>query len=1828
MSGFELDSVEVIWRDNDLAFSRRSNAGPAGNTRSVLVLQPVSEHAPHAAIELLTNEFELKSQLSDAWAVLPLAVQQGDRPTLIFSDPGGAPLEDQLGLPMDAGRFLRLAIRIVTAVEYAHQHGLVHKNLKPTNILVDCDDGNARLTGFGIASRLPQERQTPRPPELLAGTLAYMPPEQTGRMNRSVDARSDLYSLGVIFYRMLTGHLPFSASDPMAWIHCHVARVPDAPIDKVSSIPAVLSRVVIKLLAKTAEERYQTANGLKWDLAECLAEWDAKQRIDDFLIGAHDISDRLLIPEKLYGREREIDTLISAFTRVVTHSRSELVLVSGYSGVGKSSLVHELHKVLVPPRGLFASGKFDRNKCDVPYWTVAQALQGLLRQILGKSDSEMSGWRSAMLEALGSNGALLLSLLPQLEAIIGPQPSLPPLGAQEEQERFHTVFLRFLGVFARKEHPLALFLDDLQWLDSATLKLLEHLVCHAEVNHVLLIGAYRDNEVDLSHPLTAILESMRRKSASVSEVRLSPLAPNDVVQLVADAIVSGSEKAAPLASLVHEKSAGNPFFTIQFLSELEEDGLLECDKEASQWRWDLEQIRTRRFTDNVVDLMLSKLARLPDVTREALKRLACLGSRSALATMTMVHGGAIDAVRAELWDAQRAGLVRLDDGTYTFVHDRVQEAAYSLIPEAERPAFHLRIGRLLLRQMSASELNDQLFEVVNQLNAGVALIEDKADKLQLAELNLRAARRAKASTAYVSARTHLVTAASLLDESAWETHHPVAFAVSLERAECEFLCGSHEVADQLLTDLFPLCDSKTEIASAYRIRIEVNVFQSRFHEAVQCLLDCLRIFEIEMPANPTRSEIEHFYEDVCRNIDGRSIESLIDLPAMVNAEMQAVMRVLSNADGPIYFTNFNLLCPYLCVMVNISLKYGHTEASPQAYVWFGLVLGPVFQRYVDGYRFGELACNLVEKYDLRACSGRTYFVMSMLTLWTQPVAKAIGYVRMALQAGTETGDLTISCYSGNHLVTDLILQGAPLDQVWQESERALAFASKARFRDVVDAIVGQQRFIATMQGKTDHGLTFNDHVFDELAFEATLTPDRMATMVCCYWIIKLQARCIFGDFEAALILADKARPLLSSIFSHIQLLDYHYYTALALSGAYDDAQQDRKATLLDQLTGHLSQFRLWAGHCSATFRDKHALIEAEYARIEGRTLDAQRLYEDAVRLAREGGFVQNQAIASELAAKFHTTLGLSITAMGFARNARNCFARWGATAKVQALDETYTGLSEERGEVTAAHTIERSIDSLDLSTVLKVSQAVSGEIVLEKLIATLLQTSIEHAGAVRGVLLLAQDSDLRLRAEAVAYGNSLGVKSLDESLESADLPETIIRYAARTGDLVLIDDASASSDFSGDGYVSRTRARSVLCLPLIRQGRTIALLYLENNLSAGVFTAQRVAVLNLLSSEAATALENSILYGELQTREFKIRRLVDANIVGIFFWDLDGEILDANDAFLEIIGYDRDDLTSGRLNWERLTPAEWLHIDKQRIAPELESTGTVQPFEKEYFRKDGSRVSVMIAAATYGEGFTRGVGFVLDLTERKRAEASMRKTQLELEHANRVASLGQLTASIAHEVRQPITASINNALAARNWLNSNPPDLSEVRALIEAIIRNGTRAGEVIRRVHDLVKKEPRRSDQVDINSAILEVVDFARHEASKQKIDVRIFLAEHLPKVSGDRVQLQQLFLNLTMNAIEALSEVEPDRRVLSIATAEKTPGEMLVSFQDSGPGLPSDSAELVFDPFFTTKANGLGMGLSICHSIVDAHEGRIWAEETASEGVVFQVSLPVSQE
>ena len=2055
---------------------------------SVLLLIPASIRPALESLKKIEHEYSFRDDLAITWAVRPLTLLQcNGQKALVLEDPGGEPLDHLIQGPMEIRQSLRIAVGLAAALRQLHEQKLIHKDIKPSNVMFESVTGQVWLTGFGITSRLPRERQSPQPPEFIAGTLSYMAPEQTGRMNRSIDSRSDLYALGITLYEILAGSLPFTASDPMELVHCHIARHPVPPHERVKTVPRCLSAIVMKLIAKTPEERYQTASGAESDFRRCLTEWEEHGCIAEFPLGEHDVPDRLLIPEQLYGRAREIEMLLGAFERVVAGDGPRLVLVSGYSGIGKSAFVNELHRSLIPPRGLFASGKFDQYKRDIPYAPLAIAFQGLIRPLLSKTEEELSKWRDALHEALDPNGQLLVELVPELKLIIGEQPALPELPARDAQNRFHGVFRRFIGVFARREHPLALFLDDLQWLDAATLDLLEDLLTQSDAKHLLLIGAYRDNEVDPANPLMRKLEATRRAGVMRQDIVLAPLTREDLEQLVAHSLHCEPDEVRPLAELVHEKTTGNPFFAIQFISELADEGLLAFNHGEGRWAWDFSRIRAKNYTDNVVDLMVGKLNRMPASTQNALRQLACLGNCADFDMLKMVYHDSREEIDRQLWEAVLAGLVFRSEDSYRFLHDRVQEAAYSLIPVQFRSEAHLRIGRLLVAQTPAQRLDEEIFEIVNQLNRGSDLITSTAERARLAELNLVAARRAKSSAAYASALSYLIVGRGFLPATTSDDNYDLTFSIESLLAECELLTGNLAASEDRLVKLAQHAMTRHDLAVVTRLQLTVYTALDQSDRGVEVCLEYLRRDGKTWPLHPTIDEVHSEYDRVWALVGSRQIGDFLDLPVMTDPEVLDAMDVLTEVVTPAVFFDEKLSSFLLCRMVRLSLEHGNTDASSFAYVWFAVVARSGFGNYKDAFRFGRLGYELVEKRGLRSYEARTLMSFGNLVIPTAKHAlEGRDLVRRAFDAAYRNGDLTFAAYSWNQLITNFLAVGDPLTETLAEGEKGLAFAEKAHFGLVVDLLTAQVQLIRTLRGLTPKFGCFNDDHFDEVEFERHLASNPvLADPEFGYWALKVQARYLSLDYDAAVHASTKAQPLLWSAPSLLEPSAFRFYSALSHAATWDSAAPDKKQEHLEALAAHHKQLETWAEHCPENFENRAALVGAEIARIEGRLIDAEGLYEKAIRSAHANGFIHNEAVAYEVAARFYAARGFDKIEEAYLQEARYCYLRWGADGKVRQLDELYPHLRKQEPTRGTSSTIVAPGELLDLATVIKVSQAVSGEMVPEKLIERIMRAAIEHAGAERGLLIRPLGDELQIEAEATITGKDVTVHLRDTSETAAMFPESVVRYVARTRKDVILDDATAGNPFSGDPYIARRRARSIVCLPLVNQGRLNGIIFLENNLTAHAFTADRITVLKVLASQAAISLENTRLYRDLENREKKIRRLVDANILGITIWNAEGAIVTSNEAFLRMVQYDRDDVASGRVRWRDMTPPEWRERTERALAKVMQ-IGTVQPFESEMFRKDGTRVPVLLAGALFEVGGNEGVGFALDLSEQKRAEEALHRSQnylaeaqrlthtgscaidgtsreilywseemfrlfgfdpqqglpmwdqwlerihpedrdkfrmagdrtflekvhcdiefrtmkpdgtvkqihgighpvlspngellqvigtmvditerrcaeeslrrseaylaesqrlthtgswashgttheakywseemfrvfgfdpqqglpmrdqwlqrmhpedrdrvkreasdrmfvqkvdsdveyrivlpdgtvkhihglahpllgpneelvevvgtvvditerkraenererlqqlqADLAHINRVSMMGELTASLAHEIKQPIFAASADAETCLRWLERDQPDLAEAQEAALRLMKDVSRASDIINRIVSLFKKEVPQRELVDVKGVIQEMITLLRGEAGRYSISIHEELIEGLPKIEADRVALQQVLMNLMLNAIEAMKEMATPGK-LTISTQQDENRQILVSVSDTGIGIPPEQTGQIFDTFFTSKSQGTGMGLPISRSIIESHGGRLWATSNSGPGATFRFTLPV---
>lgn len=1856
----------------------------------VLALMPMAEHLASASFERLEHEYSLRAECLAAGAVAPLELSHADnRPLLILQDPGGEPLEnlisrDTSNAPegMDIARFLGLAVALAEALGRVHARGLVHKDVKPSSILVDEKSGAVHLTGFGFASQAERRRQAPEPLETIAGSLPYMAPEQTGRMNRSVDARSDLYSLGVVFYRLLTGSLPFTAKDPMGWVYSHIAVVPKAPTECRPTLPPQLSALVMKLLSKEVEGRYQTAAGLTADLTRCRDAWRANGKIDEFALGVVDRAGQLLIPEKLYGRESEIAALVAAFERVAASGTNEMVLVSGYSGIGKSALVGELQKVIVMPRGLYGSGKFDQYKRDVPYAILAEIFGAFVRQILSFNEADLARWRQAIVDAVGSNGQLLIDLIPDLARVIGSQPEVGTLSPAEVQNRFFGVFTQFVAVFATAEHPLILFLDDLQWLDHGSLKLLEHLATRRDLHHLLLIGGYRDNEVGPSHPLMLTLDAIRKAGVRILDIVLGPLAAANLDRLLSDALRCDPTESTFLATLILEKTGGNPFFALQFLSTLYEEGLIAFDVVAAKWVWDVERIRAKGYTDNVVDLMLAKLQRLSLAAQRTMMVGACIGTAVSLKALAMASERSDQQLEADLVEPFRHGYLLRQKQIIRFAHDRIQEAAYLLIPPGERAGEHLRIGRRLLAGMTPDEVEESIFDVVRQYNAGVALVTSPEEKTCLGGLNAFAGRRAKASGANASAQFYLANAVAQLPEDAWRSRYAEAFALHLELAETEFLIGSFARADELFNLLLLQAESNVDRATVFRMRILLYQVAGRYGDAVAAAREGLRMLGIDCPDDEgeAKAQVAAARQEVLALLRGRIIADLILAPPASNPEARAVLGIVANAMPSAYFA-WPPLYPWLILKaLTLTLREGNAAESCAAYMGYAILLAGFYREIDLAFAFSELALALQEKLNQPQLRGRLLCRHSLfINSHRYPMTNSIEKLEQAFLLCREAGDLAYAAYSALDVAWLTMETGAPLARTRAVVGKYRAFAEQSRNEALRHTLRAQDLYLSATMAEPGIG-SFEEDSTESDESLAFLSKGNFGAGVAYYFLLRQMAAYSAGRYGEALDCSARVAAVLPSIKGWVAETTYHFYVALSCLAANKGADEDQCQACLGQVAEHVAELAFQSRHCPENFQHRHLLVQAELARFEGRDGDAMRHYEEAIESARKGGFTQTEALANELAAGFFMQRNSEKAARAYLVDARDSYFRWGALRKVDALDRRYPHLGASVEDEWGGH---QGINagSFDAMAMLKSYQAISGEIVLERLLQTLMDLVVQTAGAERALLLLEREKSLVVVAEVHAGSGNHDVHILAKPVDENELPERVVNYVYRTWERVLLADAHVDAVFAEDTYVHARKTRSVLCLPILKQGGFVGIFYLENNLLAGAFTERHVATLELLGLQAAISIDNAMLYSELEQRveartralraEVSERQIAQARLrqtltelelilehasLGIaIIHRVDGKrrFGRVNRTLETLLGYEHGELDG--MDTRIIYVSDEKHQQLEVVYDEVLRAGLSHRSEQQFKCKDGRAIyTEIVGVAIDPQDLGKGTIWLFeDVTERRMAQMDLvaansdlkttldrlKLAQDELLRTEKLAALGSLVAGVAHELNTPI----GNALTVASTLQYNAEELVNMmsgpmrRAELQAFLENVREAADLVQRnlfrAAELVNSFKQVAvDQTSsqrrifvLRDVVAEIVTTLYPSFKKTPYKVE-FEIDELIEMDSFPGPLGQVIVNLITNAIIHGFEGRENGTVRLVA--HQLEGEFVeLEAIDDGRGIPQRDLGRIFDPFFTTRMGqgSSGLGLNIVHTIVTGVlGGKIAVKSEVGQGTTFTLRLP----
>ncbi|MEG4226249.1 AAA family ATPase [Microcoleus sp. N9_B2] len=1484
--------------------------------RQPLILKLLKESYPTPQ-ELLRyrTEYRITRELKEAGVVQVYDLQKYQNSLVIFvEDFGGESLKIWMQQrKFSLKEFLQIAIAATETLGQIHSANIIHKDINPSNIVFNPATGQLKIIDFGISTQLTREMPTLKNPNILEGTLPYISPEQTGRMNRSIDYRTDFYSLGVTFYELLTGKLPFETEDALELVHCHIARQPVPPHEIKPEIPLIVSQIVSKLMAKNAENRYQTALGLKQDLEICLVQLQETDSIEEFDLGTLDLTDHFLIPEKLYGRETEVDNLLQAFERV-RNASAEMMLVAGFSGIGKTAVVNEVHKPIARQRGYFIKGKYDQFQRNIPFSAFVQAFRELMGQLLSESDAQLHRWKTLILTAVGESGQVLIDVIPELEHIIGAQSPALELSGSAAQNRFNLLMQKFVQVFTQAEHPLVMFLDDLQWADSASLKLLQLLM--EDTGHLLVLGAYRDNEVSPAHPFMLTVDEIVKSGATVNTITLQPLSLADLNQLVADTLICDLSFAQPLTELVYQKTQGNPFFSTQFLKALHEDGQIIFNPPQSPtplsspltkggqrgvqggWQCDINQVKFSDASD-VVEFMAAQLQKLPAETQDVLKLAACIGAQFDLDTLAIVSEELPEQTESALWKALQEGLILvISEGynfiqadaqssnqsvanpTYKFLHDRVQQAAYSLIPDDQKQATHLKIGQLLLQSSSEIETEEKIFDIVGHLNQGIELINQLSERSALAQRNLEAGRKARNSTAYAAANIYLQTGIDLLTVNCWQTQYELTLNLYISAAEIAYLNGDFDGMEQMAALVLQEAQTILDRVKIYEIKIAAQTAQSKVLETIAVAREALLQLGIELPAEPDEAKIGKALQALAAQLSGRKIEELVDLPVMTNPQTQAAMQLSGMLFPPIFQGMPGLLPLLSSTMVSLSLSFGNAPASTVGYAMHGMVFCAFLQEVETGYGFGQLALSLLDRLNVPEFKST---VLLLFGGWIQhrqeSLLATIPTLKEGYRLGMETGDFVNAGYNIYICFYTHLFAGVELD-TWEPEianyRAVMAQLKQYSARIYLDMI---QQTVQNLRETRIRPDLLIGSAYDETVMIPKHYQDNEFTAIACACIYKLLLAYCYGNYTAALDHISQVKQYLMGVSGSAFVPIFHFYAALTHLALFPAQPAIEQTEIIALVETHQSTLQKWAQNAPMNYLHKWYLVEAERQRVLGNKAEAIEMYDRAIWGAKENKYVNDEALANELAAKFYGEWGKTKVAQAYIFEAYYCYVEWGATAKVTDLETRYPQLfavtqpGRKNTQTTVAMTTTGSGNHLDIAAVMKASQAISGEIMLDKLLSSLMKILMENAGAQRGYLILLSQGQLFIEAEGKIDDELVTVLQSIPVETCQELSSAIVNYVSRTQESVVLDDAARSGQFTNDAHIRKHQPKSILCVPLINQSQIISIVYLENNLTAGAFTPERVEILKVLSGQAAISIQNSKLYTEVRENESRLAQL-------------------------------------------------------------------------------------------------------------------------------------------------------------------------------------------------------------------------------------------------------------------------------------------------------------------------------------------------------------------
>jgi diguanylate cyclase (GGDEF)-like protein len=1502
-------------------------------TRSSIIYRGHKQNEPQPVIiKLLKTAYPTPSEIArfkqeynlvrslDMQSIIKIfdLVEYDNKYAIIEEDFGGISLKEKIkDEKLELKPFLQISSKVSEALGLIHKNNIIHLDIKPDNILINPENGKVKITDFGISAVLTHANDELYNPDVIEGTLSYMSPEQTGRMNRGVDYRTDIYSLGATFYELLTGEVPFKSKDPMELIHSHIARQPLPPVDLIPSVPQVISSIILKLLSKNPEERYQNCLGLKADIDECLDQLNQKGNIDEFSIAAKDVSIRFNIPRRLVNRDNERIELLRCFERTCK-GLSEMMLVTGQPGIGKSALVNEIYKPIIAKKGYFIFGKYDQFRKDVPYSAIIQSFQGLIRQIISESGEKIQSWREKLLSALGQNAKVITDVIPELELIINKQPDVPLLGPEESINRFNLVFQNFLNIFTTEEHPLALFLDDLQWADQASLKLLENLMTTYETKYLFMIGAYRDNEINDAHPLTLALNKILKQGKKIYSIKLGPLSVTSINMIIMNVLLCDAERSMPLAELISRKTGGNPFFVIQFLKNVYDNHLLELNPKIG-WEWDIDKIREMQVTENVIEFMAEKISHFPKKTQDVLKICACIGNRFDLESLSVVSGKSIDETLADLNSAIQEDMISIYGNLYKFYHDRIQEAVYSMIPDNEKEAMHYRIGTNVLKKTGSGNLNEKIFYIVDQLNRGIKLVSGTDEEITLARLNLQAAQKSKKSTAYASASIYLKTAIGLLPDYCWTSHYELTYSLYKEAIECEYLNLNFDEAKKLFDIVVKNVKSNVDRANLHSLMIILYTTQGNYEDALEVGIEGMRVLGVNVPKKVSDARVGIELLKLRLKFGFRKIEDLINMQYVVmpnnmdearklaseylalhpkksleNPEL-ALWELISFAylaihTGTVaFYANPNLFAYIVINGVYKLMDYEvNFEYSPFALIGMGSIVGSSLGFYQHGYRFGLTALKINEKIADTKNRCRIEFAFPMfIQHWKKHARHDLDYFRNAYKNGVENGDLLFSGHSVNLIGMTRIMLGDNIDGLLEEYVKYKDFQLGVKDPFIARNYTENTRFCLCLKGLTEARGSLNGDGFDEEEQANYYKSEKNLLAIFYFSLVRLRINYHFGKISKCLELLPDMKQIVGqkTALGNLHIPEFYLYHSLTLTASYAEANSTQKIRYLMMIRANRMKMLTWAKSCPENFQHKYDLISAELMRIRRRFRKAQKFYHAAIEGARQNGYQQEEAIACERLALLYLDTSCKDEAGFFMQRAHRCYMSWGASEKAKALEEKYASMipreqmqqstittstvSFTTGTMTISGSTETtsSTKMLDLTTAMRVSQIISSEIMLDRLLQNIMRESITNAGAQRGYLLLESDGgELTIEASEDIDKNEFMVMQSMPIKECSEICQSIVNYVYHSGEDIVLGNASKDGLFVNDPYIVRMQSKSILCIPIMSKGKLSGILYMENNLTENAFTPERLEILRSFSVQAAISIENARLF-ELATTD-------------------------------------------------------------------------------------------------------------------------------------------------------------------------------------------------------------------------------------------------------------------------------------------------------------------------------------------------------------------------